>query len=69
MYIGPRGECHKPENMTAALDFESAVREALGYLKENLGFDQWLVTRFEDSECIVMESLENHPFQVGHTFE
>ncbi|MFZ5959234.1 sensor domain-containing diguanylate cyclase [Pseudomonas knackmussii] len=53
--------------MSEVVDFESAVREALAFLKQAFGFDQWFVTRLDDGECIVMQGLEDQAMQPGHT--
>lgn len=53
--------------MSEVVDFESAAREALVFLKQAIGFDQWFVTRLEEDECIVMQGLEEQSLQPGHT--
>lgn len=55
--------------MTEVCDFESAAREALAFLKQTIGFDQWFITRLNEGECIVMESLENQSLQAGHMLD
>lgn len=44
-------------------DFEAASRATLAYLHQRLGFDLWMMTRVEGSDCLVLQA-ENHGYDV-----
>ena len=51
-------------------DFESASRRALQFLRDQFGFDLWMVTRVEGDHWVVL-SAEDHGYGVkaGHVFK
>lgn len=50
-------------DLTTFDDFEAASRATLAYLHQRLGFDLWMMTRIEGSNCIVLQA-ENHGYNV-----
>lgn len=50
-------------DLTTFDDFEAASRATLAYLHQRLGFDLWMMTRVEGSNCIVLQA-ENHGYNV-----
>ena len=49
--------------LTTFDDFEAASRATLAYLHQRLGFDLWMMTRVEGSDCLVLQA-ENHGYDV-----
>ncbi len=50
-------------DLTTFDDFEAASRATLAYLHQRLGFDLWMMTRVEGSNCIVLQ-VESHGYNV-----
>ena len=49
--------------LTTFVDFEAASRATLSFLHQRFGFDLWMMTRVEGSDCLVLQA-ENHGYNV-----